>query len=60
MSDCQWPGGCTSDGVPEGVPTYDLLNLESRYDGRYCHVHVMKRVRQMAASRATAADEGSE
>lgn len=47
---CEWTGGCASDplrDVPDGVPVFNLLNLDGRHDGVYCRVHAQVRVREM-------------
>lgn len=49
---CEWPGGCEADGVPEGVPVFNLTKLDSdEIDGVYCRVHAQKRASQMGRER---------
>ena len=45
---CEWPGGCANDGIPDGVPVFNLTKINSdEIDGVYCRVHAMRRTSQM-------------
>lgn len=56
---CEWPGGCANDGIPDGVPVFNLTKIDSdEIDGVYCRVHAMRRTSQMARERRPARRTG--
>lgn len=58
---CEWPGGCAKDGVPDGVPVFNLTKIDSdEIDGVYCRVHAMRRTSQMGREKRAARRTGQE